>query len=89
MNEPQWIYTQMRRPSRDGEDPGAVEEGYFFAENGKVYLCNENGVRTGASKALRPGDDAREIAVRLLRDESGKRRWSDFNRPLRYPKNFY
>jgi hypothetical protein len=36
MNEPQWIYTQMRRPSRDGEDPGAVEEGYFFAENGKV-----------------------------------------------------
>jgi hypothetical protein len=35
--EPQWIYTQMRRPSRDGEDPGAVEEGYFFQDAGKVF----------------------------------------------------
>jgi hypothetical protein len=87
--EPQWIFTQTRRPSRDGEDPGAIEEGHYFQENGRVFLCDAAGVRTGASKALRPGDNAKEIAVRLLRDESGKRRWSDFNRPLRYPKNFY
>jgi hypothetical protein len=38
-------------------------------------------LRTGA---LRPGDDARKIAVRLARDETGKRRWSDFIRPLRF-----
>jgi hypothetical protein len=87
--EPQWIWTQTRRPSRDGEDPGAIEEGWFYAEGGKVYLCDKAGVRTGASRALRPGDNAKEIAVRLLRDETGKRRWSDFNRPLRYPKHFY
>jgi hypothetical protein len=85
--EPQWIFTQTRRP-REG-DPGAIDSGYFFEEGGKVFLCDTAGVRTGASKALRPGGDARDIAVRLLRDEAGKRRWSDFNRPLRYPKNFY
>ena len=51
--EPQWIWTQTRRPSRDGEDPGAIEEGWFYAENGKVYLCDKAGVKTGTSKALR------------------------------------
>jgi hypothetical protein len=30
-----------------------------------------------------------QIAQRLLRDETGQRRWSDFNRPLRDPKIFY
>jgi hypothetical protein len=85
--EPEWIWIQTRRP-RD-EDPGAIEEGWYFAEGGKVFLCDAAGVKTGTSKALRPGDIAKEIAVRLLRDETGKRRWSDFNRPLRYPKNFY
>jgi hypothetical protein len=85
--EPQWIWTQTRRP-RD-EAPGAIEEGYFFEERGKVYLCDKAGVRTGASKALRPDDNARDIAVRLLRDEAGKRRWSDFNRPLKYQRFVY
>ena len=85
--EPEWIFTQTRRPS--DEDPGAIEEGYFFEERDKVFLCDATGVRTGASKALRPGDNPKEIAVRLLRDETGKRRWSDFNRPLRYPKVVY
>jgi hypothetical protein len=42
-----------------------------------------------APAKLRPGNDATEIAVRLLRDEAGKRRWSDFNRLLRYQKVVY
>ena len=87
MSEPQWIWIQTRRP-RD-EDPGAIEEGWYFAEGGKVFLCDKAGVRTGASKALRPGDNAKEVAVRLLRAETGKRRWSDFNRPLRYQRIVY
>ena len=41
-------------------------------------------MRTDASKALRLGDDAKDLAARLLRNETGKRRWSDFNRPLRF-----
>jgi hypothetical protein len=35
---------------------------------------------------LRPGESAEEVARRLLKDEVGKKRWSDFNRPLHYPK---
>ncbi len=64
---------------------GAMDFGWMhaFAAAELAWL------RTGASKALHPGDDAREIAVRLPRDETGKQRWSDFNRPLHYPKNFY
>jgi hypothetical protein len=49
----------------------------------------DRGTRTGTSKALRPGENAEEVARRLLRDEVGRKRSSDFNRPLRYPKLVY
>ena len=51
---------------------GMVEYGWFNAEKGHVYLCDERGVRTGTSKALRPGESAEEVARRLLKDEVGK-----------------
>jgi hypothetical protein len=43
------------------------------AEKGHVYLCDERGVRTGTSKALRPGESAEEVARQLLKDEVGKK----------------
>jgi hypothetical protein len=85
--EPQRIIIQTRSPRGY---PGAVEIGYYFAEDDKVYLCDETGVKTGVSKGFRPGEDAREAAVRLLRDGVRKgSRWNDFNRPLRYQKLVY
>ena len=45
MMEPQWSWIHARRPR--GEDPRAVEEGWYFAENGKVFLCDKAGVRNG------------------------------------------
>jgi hypothetical protein len=33
MRAPQYIYTAVRRPSRDGEDPGAIEEGWFTVKD--------------------------------------------------------
>jgi hypothetical protein len=86
--QPQRITIQTRAPRVNY--PGAVEIGYWFAEDGKVYLCDSDGVETGVSKALTPGEDAREAAVRLLRGEVRKgSRWNDFNRPLHYPKLCY
>ena len=60
-------------PCRSDRYPhGMVEYGWFNAEKGHVYLCDERGVRTGTSKALRPGESAEEVARRLLKDEVGK-----------------
>jgi hypothetical protein len=53
-----------------------------------VYLCDEDGVKTGDKQDLRPGLDPKIAAINLLRGKIGKRR-SDFTRPLRYSKNFY
>ena len=53
-----------------------------------VWLCDEDGVKTGDKQDLRPGLDPKVAAINLLRGKVDKRK-SDFNRPLRYPKNFY
>lgn len=53
-----------------------------------MYLCDEDGVKTGDKQDLRPGLDPKIAAINLLRGKIGKRR-SDFTRPLRYSKNFY
>jgi hypothetical protein len=82
MTQPKEIIVQIARPG-DRYPHGLVEHGYFYAENGHVYLCDERGVRTGTGKALRPGENAEEVARRLRKDEFGKKRWSDFNRPPR------
>jgi hypothetical protein len=83
---PQKLILQTRRP-RD-EDPGAVEIGFWIVSGDAVYLCDEDGVKTGDKQDLRPGLDPKIAAINLLRGKIGKRR-SDFTRPLRYSKNFY
>ena len=83
---PQRLVLQTKRP-KDG-DAGAVEEGYWIVSGDAVWLTDADGVKTGEKRALHSGDDPKALAVTLLRAKVGKRR-SDFNRPLKYPPNFY
>ena len=68
----QTIFVQMRRP-RDG-DPGVTEPGYFRFEDDVVVLVDSNGVPRLNKKGkrldykLKPGQNARKIAVLLIRD---------------------
>ena len=86
MSEVHKLTIQTRRPR--GDDLGAVEIGYWIVSGDAVWLCDEDGVKTGDKQHLRPGLDPKVAAINLLRGKVGKRK-SDFNRPLRYPKNFY
>ena len=86
MSDVQKLTLETRRPRED--DPGAVEIGYWFVSGDSVWLCDFDGVRTGDKQNLGPGLDPKVAAINLLRSKVGKRK-SDFNRPLRYPKNFY
>ena len=62
----------MRRP-RDG-DPGVTEPGHYRVEDGVVVLVDKNGVPRTNKKGkrldykLKPGQNARTIAVLLVRD---------------------
>jgi hypothetical protein len=67
---------------------GHVTEANVSPEPHAMYLCDEDGVKTGDKQDLRPGLDPKIAAINLLRGKIGKRR-SDFTRPLRYSKNFY
>jgi len=84
--EQQWIFTQTRRPRE--EDPGAIEPGYFSEENARCSCAMPLAREPVRVKHCVPVM-TQQIAQRLLRDETGQRRWSDFNRPLRDPKIFY
>ena len=75
---------QVRRPSRDYSDPGAVEIGYWIVSGDRVWLTDENGRKTDHSRRLTEGADAKNVATALFRGRIGSRK-SDFNRPLRYP----
>jgi hypothetical protein len=85
---PQKLTIQTRRPSSDGRDPGAVEVGYWIVSDGKVYLTDENGSKTGQSRTLPEGADPKNLAIRMLRERLNTKRVS-FNRPLVYPKHYY
>ena len=38
MSTPTYITIQLRRPSRDGEDPGAIDEAWFITKDDVVQL---------------------------------------------------
>jgi hypothetical protein len=83
------IFIQTRRPSADGRDPGAAEEAWVKEVDGAAVLCNEDGSPLYGElirSPIRPNETVREAGVRLLRGKIGRRRGSDFNRPLlKYP----
>ena len=86
---PTYITIQLRRPSRDGEDPGVVDEAWFITKGDVVQLTDRDGVPLhgdGNKRTLGPGETPRECAVQLLRGKSMHRASKPFNRPLRYPK---
>ena len=83
-----YITIQIRRPARDGSDPGAIEEGWYTVTDGVVRLCYGDGdpIRGEESTAkLKPGETAKEVAVRMLRAKFCAEAKSAVERPLRYP----
>jgi len=85
---PTYIIIQLRRPSRDGEDPGVIEEGWFITKDGVVQLVDRDGNPLQGELTRRPvgpNETPREVAVRMLRARSRRRPARPFNRPLRYP----
>ena len=85
---PQRLTIQTRRPSHDYRDPGAVETTHWIVSDGKVYLTDELGNKTGQSRTLPESADPKNVAIRMLRKRVNTKRVS-FNRPLVYPKHYY
>ena len=85
----EYCFIQVRRPARDGSDPGTIEEGWYTVTDGVVRLCDRDGdpIRGEESTAkLKPGETAKEAAVKMLRAKFARKPARPFNRPLRYPK---
>ena len=64
---------------------GCVEIGYWFLDDGTVFLCDQDGVPTGDKCEVPRGVDAKTIAIRLLKSAVG-RKPGGFNRRLIYPR---
>jgi hypothetical protein len=89
MSTPTYITLQLRRPSRDGEDPGEVAEAWYVADGNIVRLTDRDGHPLPGDenrRRLKDGQTARENAVLLLRSKSMHRASKPFNRRLVYPK---
>ena len=85
---PIYITYQLRRPSRDGADPGEVAETWFSSDGNVVQLTDRDGHPLPGDenrRRLKEGQTARECAVQLLRSKAGTRTSRPFNRPIRYP----
>jgi hypothetical protein len=61
--------------------PGAIAEGSFSVENGKVRVRNDRGKLVGSAELV-AGDNPAVIARRLLKRGRAQ---SDFYSPIRYP----
>jgi hypothetical protein len=83
------VRIQTRAPR--GTDPGAIEEGWYFIEDGSVVLSTEKGIpidRHRFTRKVRAGEDARAVAAVMLRSWK-KPKSGDFNRQIRYPRVGY
>jgi hypothetical protein len=81
------VTIQIRAPK--GAFPGEVAIGYYCVVDGYVVLTDADGKPLGSDKRhLSPGDDARLIACRMVRNR-GRASTSGFNRPIAYPKVCY
>jgi hypothetical protein len=88
MSDVREIIIQLAKPGGRYPD-GLVEHGYYYEESGHVYLCDARGTKTGVSKVVKPPFSAEETALRLLKLDVGRSdRFSDFNRPIYYPKGY-
>jgi hypothetical protein len=84
MSDVHRIVIQLKPPR--GTFPGKVAIGYYCIADNAVVITDENGKPAGTKRQLSPGDDARLIACRLLRQRQTAASGSGFNDPIRYPK---
>jgi hypothetical protein len=79
------IRIQTAQPSRDGRDPGRIEEAQYAVDDGFVQLYDLDGLSMGPEyrRKLPAHLTPKELAALMLKGTVGKRR-SSFNRPLRY-----
>ena len=77
------LTVQTTKPGGTRFPYGCVEISYWFLDDGTVFLCDEDGVRTGDKRAVPNGVDAKTIAIVLLK--STRRKPGGFNRKLIYP----
>jgi hypothetical protein len=86
---PEYIWTETRRPRRDDPtDAGAIEEAFYVVVDSCVHFCDRDGNKLHGElmrRPIGPGETAREVAVRMLRARVRSRPARPFNRPLRYP----
>ncbi len=66
------LTVQTAKPGGTRFPYGAVEIGYWFQDEDYVFLCNQNGVRTGDKHAVPDGVDAKTIATLLLKSTRRK-----------------
>jgi hypothetical protein len=82
---PHYVYYVTRKPSRDGSDPGAIEEGWFEIIGAEVVMTTQGGEPLPGNRNRRkprsnqtPKDCARD----MLKAKVMSRPMSNFNRPL-------
>ena len=81
------LTVQTAKPGSTRFPHGAVEIGYWFQDGDYVFLCDQDGVRTGNKHVVPKGVDAKTIAILLLK--SARRKAGGFNRKLIYPQLSY
>ena len=81
------LTVQTTKPGGTRFPHGAVEIGYWFQDGDYVFLCDQDGVRTGEKRRVPKGVDAKTIAILLLK--STRRRPGGFNRRLIYSRLSY
>ena len=87
MTDVHMVTLQVRAPR--GTFPGEVAIGYYCVVDNAVVLTDADGKPLGSDKRhLQPGDDARLIACRMVRNR-GRASVTGFNRPIVYPKTYY
>ena len=79
------LTVQTTKPGGTRFPHGAVEIGYWYEDGGWVFLCDQDGVRTGDKYAVPKGVDAKTIAIVLLKSAVG-RKSGGFNMKLIYPR---
>ena len=72
-----WV---TKRPPKHDDDPGEVMDGYYSVTDGELMLT-DSGHRHLASRKLRQGEAALDVARQLLRKAAP----NDFYRSIKYP----
>jgi hypothetical protein len=83
MHDVRRLTIQTAKPGGTRFPHGCVEIGYWYQDGDYVFLCDQDGVRTGNKCEVPRGVDAKTIAILLLKSAAG-RKAGGFNRKLTY-----